>query len=336
MSRRGLRGGRILTGFAFVLRFVKRPFLKQVAPLFISLAIVGALTFMLRKFEREAPRPFDRLIVEVLPELPDLAGRPAVLLVELELAHGRLEDPEMQRDALVDLAYLYHANGFLAQAESCYLGLEAFETQNPRWPYLLGVLKSDRMDKAAVATHFARSIELDPTNTLAYLRIGHAYREGGLLAEAREMYEYRQLGSPKDPWAPAYLGLLSVMDGDVERGRVLLEEARSAEPRMSVVYDLLPEVYRELGDFGAARSVREKGESLDLIEAPRDDELWFLEERCFDAGRLFGFAKEARARGEFDRALGLLQRSVELDVGNAAAVEELTRLIAQIEGALDG
>lgn len=312
---------------------VKRSFLKQVAPLLISLAIVGALTFMLRKYEDEAPRPFDRLIVEALPELPDLEGRPGELLGRLESAHGKLEGRDTQRDALVELAYLYHANGFLLQAESCYLGLESYETGNALWPYLLGVLKSDRRDKAEVATHFARSIELDPTNSLAYLRLGHAYREGGLLEEARTVYEYRLLGSPKDPWVQAYLGLLALLENDVEGARERLELARERGAKVSLVYDLLPEVYRELGNFEAAREVREEGESISFfLEEPLDETLWFLSEFCYDADRLFRFAKESRARGDFERALDLLQRAVELDLGNAAAMQELAYLIAEIEG----
>ncbi|MBK1877382.1 tetratricopeptide repeat protein [Pelagicoccus mobilis] len=311
---------------------MKRSFLKQVAPLLVSLVIVGGLTLMLRKYEEEAPRPFDRLIVEVLPEIPDLQGRPEALLERLELAHGQLEDRATQREALVELAYLYHANGFVSQAESCYLGLESFETDSARWPYLLGVLKEDRRDQAAVAKHFARSLKLDPTSSLAYLRLGHAYREGGLLDEARTVYEYRLLGAPGDGWAQAYLGLLSVMEEDLPSARSFLEAARAAIPNLSLVHDVLPDVYRELGDFEAARAIRVEGAGLALIQEPWDPAMAFLGEHCYDADRLFGLAKEARLRGEFERALGLLQRSVEFDVENALAVEELKTLVAEMEG----
>lgn len=311
---------------------VKRSFLKQVAPLLISLAIVGGLTFMLRKFEEEAPRPFDRLIVEVLPELPNLDGRPSELLRRLELAHGRLEERESQRSALVELAYLYHANGFLSQAESCYLGLESFETENARWPYLLGVLKRDRRDKAAVATHFARSIQLDPTNSLAYLRLGHAYQKGGVLEEAKTSYEYRLLGATGDAWARAALGQVAILEANWDEAREWLEQALEAMPELGIVYELLPEVYLELGDVEKAKAVREKGEALDLVYELEDERLRFLEDCCYDPNRLFQFAREARFRGDFDRALDLLQRAVELDVENTDAVEELQLLVGEIQG----
>lgn len=310
---------------------VKKSFLKQVAPMLISLTIVVGLTWMLREFEEKAPRPFDRLIVEVLPELPDLAGRSEALLERLQVAHGKLEDRALQREALVELAYLYHANGFVSQAESCYLGLESFETQNALWPYLLGVLKEDRGNKAEVATHLARSIDLDPTNSLAYLRLGHAYREGGRLAEARTVYEYRLLGAPGDGWALAYLGLLSSLEGDFEAARQRLEAAREAMPNLLPVYDFLPEVYQELGDFEAASRVREEGRRRSLLEAPQDAALAFFEEFSFDAERLFRLAKAARARGEFDRAIRILQRAVGLGFEDSAVVEELESLVADLE-----
>jgi len=310
---------------------VKKSFIKQVTPLLISLLIVGGLTLMLRKFEEEAPRPFDRLIVEVLPEIPDLSGRPAALLERLEVAHGKLEDRRTQREALVDLAYLYHANGFLSQAESCYLGLESFETENARWPYLLGVLKRDRQDKAAVATHFARAIQLDPTNSLAYLRLGHAYQKGGRLKEAKTSYEYRLLGSPKDAWARLGLGQIAILEEEWAAARDWLEQAIEAMPELGPVYELLPEVYLELGEVALAKTIRGAAAEYELVYDLKDVYSSFLPDFSYEPYRLLEFAKLARIEGDVERALELLKRSVELDLGNSDAAAELGRLLAEIE-----
>lgn len=286
---------------------------------------------MVKKFERDAPRPFDRLIVEVLPEIPELYDWPDAFLQQLEAAHSKLSDKEEQRDGLVKLAYLYHANGFVRQAESCYLGLESYETQNALWPYLLGVLKADRRDKAVVATHFAQSINLDPTNPLAYLRIGDAYRQGGLLDEARTAYEYCLLGSPNNPWALASLGLLAQGQGNWSLARDWLEKAREELPELAIVNDALPAVYIELEDYESAKQVREEAQGLSLVEEPDDPALAFLEDDCYNAERLLRFAQTARARGDLKRALDLLQRAVELDAENAEVALELSRLIEEVE-----
>ncbi len=291
---------------------------------------MGGLSLMVRKFERDAPRPFDRLIVEALPELPDLAGRPQELLQRMQAAHANLEVGELQRDALVELAFLYHANGFSVQAESCYLGLESFEVENPLWPYLLGVLKEDRRDKSEVAEHFARAVQLDPTNSLAYLRLGDAYREGGRFDEARTVYSYRLLGAPGDGWAMARLGQVAMAREEWELAREWLEKARAAMPRLALVYELLPEVLLELGDRESVRELRASGEALDLVYRIEDKQLDFLAAYCYDPDRLLDFARKARAEGDAKGALDLLERAVKLGLGHDEGLAEMNELVEQL------
>lgn len=292
---------------------------------------MGGLSLMVRKLERDAPRPFDRLIVEVLPELPDLTGRPNELIERLEVAHGNLEIGERQRDALVELAYLYHANGFFAQAESCYLGLESFEIENPQWPYLLGILKRDRRDQAEAATHFARSAELDPTDSLAYLRLGDAYRNGGQLADARTVYEYRLLGVPGDGWAMARMGQLAILENDFAAAAEWLESARTAMPNLALVYELLPEVLVELGDIDAAKEVRLAGEDRELVYHLKDEHLQFLPSYCYDTDRLLEFARRLRVSGDFKGAVDLVERAMNLGLAISEVRDELSELLEALE-----
>ncbi len=312
----------------------RKSFLRQITPLLISLVIMGGLSLMVRKFEREAPRPFDRLIVEALPELPDLTGRPPELIDSLVRAHGNLEVGELQREALVELAYLYHTNGFFSQAESCYLGLESFETQNPQWPYLLGILKSDRRDQSVAAKYFARAAELDPTDSLAYLRLGDAYRKGGRLEDARTVYGYRLLGSPKDGWAMARMGQLAILQDDLQGARDWLEKACAAMPQLALPYELLPEVYMELGDVESSRRARLAGEARELIYHVRDEHLQFLPEYCFDTDRLMDFARRARLDGDLEGAVHLIERAVQLGLGADEVSGEMGELLDELSRSL--
>lgn len=308
----------------------RKSFLRQVTPLLISLAIMGGLSLMVRRFERETPRPFDRLIVETLPELPDLSGRSDALLQRLELAHANLEVGALQRDALVELGYLYHANGFSPQAESCYLGLESFETMNPLWPYLLGVLKADRRDKDEVARHFERVVSLDPQDFAAYLRLGDAYRDAGRFDEAVKAYESRLLGLPNDAWALASLGQVAVLRGDRESALGLLLSAKAADPGVGLVYDLLPELYLDKGDVAKSREVRLEGLEHQLGEGVPDGRLDFLREYCFDADRLIRYAREAQGRGDMSEAVSYLERAVSLDADDDAAMAALNEIVAKL------
>lgn len=309
----------------------RKSFLKQVVPLLVSLAIVGGLSLMVRTFEREAPRPFDRLIVEVLPELPDLTGRSSELIERLEEAHGDLQIGERQRDALVELAYLYHANGFFLQAESCYLGLESFEIENPQWPYLLGLLKRDRRDQAEVATHFARAIQLDPTHSLSYYRLGDAYRKGGQLDDAKTSYEYRLIGSPRDGWARLGLGQVAMLENEWEAARDWLEQARERMPEIGQVHELLPEVYVELGNIEAAKQARGEADPRRQVFEPRDERLSFMSAYSYDPYRVLELAREARAAGEVEQALELLERALQVGAEDQSVVEEVSNLIQKLE-----
>lgn len=292
---------------------------------------MGGLSLMVRKFEKEAPRPFDRLIVEVLPELPELSGRPGELLERLESAHAKLEVGELQRDALVELAYLYHANGFVPQAESCYLGLESFETQNALWPYLLGVLKSDRRDQSVVAGHFERVLELDPDFVMVNLRLGKSYFASGLFEEARAAYEKHLFDHPDDPWALVAFGHLAMVEDDLDEAVSHLEMARLVEPGIEAVYELLPDVYVSRGEVAKARSVRSEGESKGLYSFFPDERVQVLGDYCYDPDRLIVYASGARENGDPEVALALLERALALGSENEAAIRELLEIIGQLE-----
>ncbi|MBC2604972.1 tetratricopeptide repeat protein [Pelagicoccus albus] len=306
-------------------------FFKQVAPLLISLVIMGSLSLMVKKFEREAPRPFDRLIVEALPDLPDLAGAHPKLIERFSYAHAGLQIGAEQLDSLQELAFLFHANGFSGQAESCYLGLESYETDNPLWPYLLGILKLDRTDQAEVAEHFSRSIQLDSSNSMAYLYLGDAYLEGGLLDEAEISFHYRLEGEPEDPWALAALGEIEVRRMDLPAARDWLEKAVLTEPTPALAYDLLPDVYSELGEFEKAREARLEAESRDLVQVPFDPRLAFLIGYCYDRERLLAFARNARDSGEFQSSIDALERLVDLELADDELLAELAELTRRLK-----
>lgn len=65
---------------------------------------MGGLSLLVRRLGNEMPQPFDRLLVEALPEIPNLDGQPGPFLARLEEAHGKLGNKAMQRDALVELS----------------------------------------------------------------------------------------------------------------------------------------------------------------------------------------------------------------------------------------
>lgn len=310
---------------------VYKSFLKQVAPLLISLALVGGLSLLVREFGKQAPEPFEGLVVEALPEIPDLQGWPEAFIERLSEAHGRLQKRETRDGALVELAQLYHANGFVSQAESCYLGLEAYQPEAAEWPYLLAALKEDYRDKTAVIANLQRSLRLDPTYSLGYRRLGEAYVDSGQIEEARAAFARRLEAAPEDAWALAGMGRAALFAGDWAEAERWLLQALEAEERLALPYELLPELYHEIGDIEAAKRFRELGRERAVIYWKEDPRLSFLETRCYSPLQLIEFARRRQALGEYGAAVELLQRAWNLDPSDSEALERLQEIAGELE-----
>lgn len=308
-----------------------RRFFRQALPLFVSLVVIYGISVFVKRVGREAPRPFDRLIVEALPEVPDVSGWPLEFLERLNTVHDGLQVEGEQRDALVELSRLYQANGFVAQARSCYLGLEAYEPQNSEWPYQLGVLLMDNREKRVVAQHFVDSLELDSENAAAYLRLGYTYRDAGLYEEAREAFTYRLQMMPEDPWAGVGVGQVLLNENENEAALEWLERAKELDDQIELIYDLMYEAYMNLGDVQAATRIREEGEGKSLDSEWQDPNLSYLPEYCYDKGRLVKFARARIAEGELEGALALLERAAEMDSGDPQIVSELQEIVRAME-----
>lgn len=310
-------GGREQIGAVGAMR--TRPgFLRQVAPLLAAFGLVGGIALYLR-YASESVRPVDygALIVETLPEAPSLMGWPPELVERLDAAYDGLLDKERQRGALAELALLYHANGFLAQANACYLGLQVMEPQEARWPYLMAVAREDYGDQALVVEDLARANMLDPGYGLVALKLGEAYLRLGNGAEARRYFERYLARVGEDPWALVGLGKLALGEGDFGGARELLERALAVDGRFAAALELLPEVCIELGDVAAAREYRLVGEEKGRARRPRDERWEGLAEFCYDAARLRMWAAEDGANGRWESAGRRLKRAWELDGGDA-------------------
>src|SRR5687768_13349671 len=73
------------------------------------------------------------LVSESLPALPDLSVAPTTMRDRITAADTRAKSRTGAEDGMIELAQLYHANGFLDDAMSCYAGLERLQPDEPRW-----------------------------------------------------------------------------------------------------------------------------------------------------------------------------------------------------------
>src|SRR5262245_51692289 len=76
------------------------------------------------------------LVAKTLPAMPDMSAAPAVLGERVGEAEARARSRTTAARGLAELSRLYHANGFLAEAQGCYAGLEQLAPGEPRWAHL--------------------------------------------------------------------------------------------------------------------------------------------------------------------------------------------------------
>ena len=255
----------------------------------------------------------EELIIETLPDVPDLSAWPTELIRRLETAHLQLMDEGSRLPALIELARLYHANGFNSQAHSCYLLLSAIQTGEAEWPYMIAVLRSDYSDQQEVIELLARAIRLDPTWSLAHWRMGETYMKLERWGLASEAFNKRLEWAPEDPWALIGLARIAFQQGRFQESEARLLQAITADPNLPNARRLLPDVYQELEDPGSARESRDHATKLGEDRWPVDPAIEALIPYCYNGFRLRDIALEAIQKGEIEAARMIYERACDVD-----------------------
>jgi tetratricopeptide (TPR) repeat protein len=133
------------------------------------------------------------------------------------------------------------AHQFRAEAETCFERAEQLDPREPRWPYHLGGILSER-DASAGIRKWERAVELAGDQGLR-LRLADALLVQGRHAEARSQLEHVLQGAPEGaPWAPlAHLGLarLALAEGDLADSRRHLERCTTSRFTRKAAHTLL-------------------------------------------------------------------------------------------------
>lgn len=259
------------------------------------------------------------------------------------------DSPERAREALQQLARLYHANGYLDEAQACYDVLEELNPDEPRWPHLHAVILSGYGDFEPALARWKRVIELSPDYLSAHLRLAEGELKSNRPEAAAEIYKAVLQRWPDEPYAQ--LGLAR-LDFEAERWE---EARRRLEPLVDQTeyrlgYDLIVSVYEKLGENDKAKKIRGQMKASGAFREAPDP--WFDEllEFCFDPYRI---AIAAGSRSDPEETRALILRAIELAPGDVsyrlqlvshyteqknapAALETLRQLTAQAPEFADG
>ena len=258
-----------------------------------------------------------------LPTRPDFAGKPMILGELLAQAGNKAESSKTRLEGMAELGRLYHANGFIAEAEACWQWLRSEQPREARWSYYLADSRRAKSDQPGMTAFLRETLDLAPDYAPARLQLANLQFKSGEPAEAQHNYRLRLEALPQDPYARLGLARLALQAGQKDEAVAVLELLLKDTPHFSTAHNLYAELLAAAGDDPGARKHRWLGrETLRYREAedPWLDELlaW-----CYDYERLCVLGTIELQTEQHDRAHAYFERAIGIDAGRSDAHELL-------------
>lgn len=251
-----------------------------------------------------------------VPERPALSGWPAELGQRIDASMAGLRAGEEPVRALGELGLLYHANGFYAEASTCYHALLQVDPDNPRWPHAFASILAGYGKLEEAAGLWRETVDLAPGYMPARLRLGDVLLKANRLDEAAKVYQEALRLDPRQPYAHLGLGRVHVARGQWQEAREPLEQAASLSDQR-LAYDLLPTVYERLGEHARALAMRGRSKAAGSYADTPDPWLDEMMLACYDTYRLAVAGGAAKHGGNRRVALQLLERARSLSPESA-------------------
>ncbi|MEO7700715.1 MAG: tetratricopeptide repeat protein [Opitutus sp.] len=266
-----------------------------------------------------------------LPALPtDLARKPAELARRLAAAETLTRERAHAIEGASELGRLYHANGYLREAESCWRLLRAEQSKEARWSYYLADLRRTAGDGDAVASMLAETVRLAPNYAAAWLQLADFELKTGQTARAETHYRRRLELVPRDPYARLGLARAALQQDHRSDARQLIEQIVQDSPDFSTAHNLYAEMLAAEGRAEEAFRHRNLGREAGRFREAEDPWLDELQASCYDPKRLALLGTTAFQTRRGDRGVSYLRRAVELAPDDSAGYQSLGTLYLQL------
>lgn len=252
------------------------------------------------------------LAASAVPAQPERLAATEELRSRVNEAEARARSRWRAAEGLAELARLYHANGFIAQADACAAALMQLDPANALWPYLRAHTAGGYGDLDAALPWLQRTIELAPDYGPARVRLGDARLKRNEVADAAAVFREALARDPADGYAAIGLARAEIAAGDASAGRDRLRQLVAAQPAFAPAWSLLISVEERLGDAAAAASHRLRAGDTSRSHEMEDPWIDALMEYCYDAYRLAVAAAAADPADNQARARQLLERAVRI------------------------
>ncbi|MDQ8184332.1 tetratricopeptide repeat protein [Pelagicoccus sp. SDUM812002] len=251
--------------------------------------------------------------------LPERIDRLPALQYQVEQRLDLLREDPTNEEAIRELAYLYHANGFVDKATAIYDWLiERSESgeKRARLSYLAADAVKEKGELVAVEQYLEMSTSDFRQYPLAFARLGEAELKSGDLEEAET--HFRAALSQDEEISMARLGVSRIHEtrGELVSAMRELETLLSYEPDN---YNAQALMVRVLAQLKEDDQVFDLGSAFSRSRMPPVEDLWVevLRDYMFDPQRLDFIFLDYFTVGDYERALTYLDRMQEIDPDNA-------------------
>lgn len=286
---------------------------KQVYPLLVSLGALLIILVVVRRIEDGGNAELEALYIMGIPDVPNLSGWPPELASALKEAYEGMSEQETRFHSLAKLGKLYHANGFVEQAASCYKALIKLQPSNALWPYLTAVLYDDYSEQALPIEQLNRVRELDPEYAPALLRLARAYLKTGDAEKAERHFEAYLEREAGDYFALKGLADAAFGKGELQKAMALLNQLVEKNMATANVYwkraellEVQESLEQSLLDIARAEAAPVESEFVDP---------WVLSigDFSYENRRLIRYGRVALLLEEYGKAKRFAKRAIDLE-----------------------
>jgi len=261
-----------------------------------------------------------------LPPLPEVASRPAALGTALREAEQKTRASRAAFEGVAEIGRLYHANGYNAEAATCWRLLRAKQPREARWAYYLADLSRTASNDADMVSLLEETVKLAPTYAPAWLKLAEWEFKTGRLESAERDYRRRLTLQPADPYGRLGLARVTLQRDHREQGRQMIEEIVRDVPTFSAAHNLYAEMLAADGDASGAKKQRFLSRLVGRFREAEDPWLEELRAWCYDSSQLAVWASIDDMTNHGDHGVALLERAIRLAPDDARGYAELGRV----------